>query len=186
MDRKIGVTALLIAVVMVAMAFAGCVGDADDADWKAPAQVDFDSIDVKENNETVEVTFSLLDKDGMMTRASGTVRVIIWDSDGFEMLNKTYDVKAKDFEALTLLGIKIATYTFEIPFSDFQKSHDRAIAAFGDGNTMTGKVVFSYKETSFEEAYDWFDPTIPDALLHPNDAPQADLTVRDQTAAAAS
>jgi hypothetical protein len=177
MSKKIGVTAVLIAVVMVAMAFAGCVGDGSDADWKNPTQITFDSMDVNELNETVEITFSLGDKDDAMTRATGTVRVAIWDTDGFEMLNSTYEVKAKDFDSLTILGIKISTYTFEIPFSEFQKSHDRDVGFMDDGNEMNGRVSFTFKETTFSGDYEWFLPTIPEGLLHPNDAPQADLMV---------
>jgi hypothetical protein len=160
---------------MVAMAFAGCVGDGDDADWKNPTEIELDSIDVNELNETVSITFSLGDKDGMMTRASGSVRVAIWDSKDFEMLNGTYDVKAKDFESFTLLGLKVATYTFEIPFSDFQKSHDRGYDM--NDNSMHGMAWFTFKDNTFGDEYDWLNPTIPDALLHPNEAPEADLTV---------
>ncbi|UCC94249.1 MAG: PKD domain-containing protein [Thermoplasmata archaeon] len=181
MSRKIELAVVLVAVVMVTMAFAGCVGDGDDAEWNKPTQVALDSIDVNEANETVTIVMTLGDKDDLMTRASGTIRIAIWDSKGFEMLNNSFDVKAKDFDSLTILGIKISQYSFEIPFSDFHKSHDRGYDILEGDNAMHGMIWFTHKEETFEDTYDlgWLNPTIPEALLLPNEDPQADLLVHN-------
>jgi hypothetical protein len=178
MSRKIAITAALIAMVTVTMAFAGCVGDADDAEWNKPTQVTFNTIDVNEANETVTITFTLNDKGDENTRATGSVRVAIWDSMDFEMLNKTYEVKAKDFDAWTLFGVKLADYDLEVPFSDFAKSHDRGAGGIDD-NEMHGNVWFTFKEVTFGDDYDWLNPTIPDGLLLPNEAPQADVVIHN-------
>jgi hypothetical protein len=139
----------------------------------------FDSIDVDESNETVSITFSLGDKEDMYTRASGTVRVAIFDSDDFEMLNNTFDVKAKEFESLVILGLKLSQFTQEIPFNTFAKSHDRGYDILAGDNAMHGMVWFTWKEQTFVDVYDsgWLNPTIPEALLHPNEAPEALMTV---------
>ena len=161
------------------MGLAGCVSDPDEADWGDPTMVEFDDIDVDESNETVSVTFSLGDKDDEYTRATGTVRIAIFDSDDFEMLNATFDVKAKEFDSLVILGLKISQYTQEIGFNAFEKSHDRGYDILGGDNAMHGMVWFTWKEETFEDTYDigWLNPTIPEGLLHPNEAPEADLVV---------
>jgi len=179
MSRKIGVVAVLIAAVLVTMGLAGCVSEGDDVDWTKPTQAMLDDIDVNEANETLSITVSLADKEGVDTRASGSVRIAIWDSMGFEMLNKSYDVSSKDFDAISILGLKLSSYTFEIPFSDLAKSHDRGYDTLAGDNAMHGMASFTYKETTFSDTYDmgWLNPTIPDALLLPNEDPQADLMV---------
>ena len=97
------------------------------------------------------------------------------------MLNNTYEVKEKDFDSLTVLNVKISSYTFEIPFSDLQKSHDRGYDLLEGDNAMHIMAWFTFKDSTFEDDYDlgWLNPTIPEALLHPNEAPQADLSVNN-------
>jgi hypothetical protein len=169
----------LVVAILLTMGLAGCVSDPEEADWKDPTQVMFDSIDVDETNETVMITFSLGDKEDMYTRASGTVRIAIFDSDDFEMLNNTFEVKAKDFESLVILGLKLSQYTQEIPFNTMEKSHDRGYDTLAGDNALHGMVWFTWKEETFLDTYDagWLNPTIPEGLLHPNEAPEADLVV---------
>jgi hypothetical protein len=164
---------------MLTMGLAGCVEDPEEADWKDPTQVMLDSISFDETNETVSITFSLGDKDDMYTRASGTVRIALFDSDDFEMLNNTFEVKAKDFDSLVILGLKLSQYTQEIPFNTIEKSHDRGYDTLAGDNAIHGMVWFTWKEETFMDTYDagWLNPTIPEGLLHPNEAPQADLVV---------
>jgi hypothetical protein len=168
-----------VVVLLLAMGLAGCVSDPDEADWKNPVSVSFDDITIEETNETIEVTISLEDKDGSYTRATGTIRVALFDSDDFEMLNATFDVKDKDFDSLVILGLKISQYTQEIGFNALQKSHDRGYDILGGDNAMHGMVWFTWKEQTFEDTYDigWLNPTIPEGLLHPNEAPEGDLVV---------
>ena len=179
MSNRIRLAAVLIAVVLTTVVLAGCTSDPDEADWKTPTQVQFDGLDVDETNETLDVQISLGDKNDKYTRASGTLRVAIFDSDGFEMLNKTYEVKDKDFDSIVFMGIKISAYNFEIPFSDVAKSHDRGYDMLAGDSTMSGMAWFTHKDDTFMDTYDlgWLNPDIPDALLHPNEAPQADLVV---------
>ena len=181
MSEKVRLVAIMVAAVLITVGLAGCVSDPDEADWGAPTQVMFDDIDVDESNETVEIQISLGDKKDEYTRASGTIRVAIWDSKDFEMLNNTLEVKAKDFDSIVFLGIKISAYNFDVPFADFAKSHDRGYDLLEGDKAMHGMVWFTYKEETFTDDYDlgWLNPEIPDALLHPNEDPQADLTVNN-------
>ncbi|NIP34486.1 MAG: hypothetical protein GWN18_18495, partial [Thermoplasmata archaeon] len=138
MSERMRLAAVLLATLVVTMGLAGCVSDPDEADWKTPTQVVFDSMAVDEANETIGVQISLGDKNDEYTRASGTLRVAIFDSKDFEMLNKTYEIKAKDFDSIVFLGIKISAYNMDIPFSDLQKSHDRGYEPLTEDNTMHG------------------------------------------------
>ncbi len=178
MHGRIKVAVALMATVLVTMGLAGCVSDSDEADWGKPTQLMFDSMDVDETNETIEIQISLGDKKDEYTRASGTLRVAIWDSKDFEMLNKTYEIKDKEFESIVFLGIKISAYNMEVPFADMQKSHDRGYDMIAN-KKMHGTVWFTYKEDTMSDDYDLgiLNPIIPDALLHPNAPPEGDLSV---------
>lgn len=173
--------AVLMAAVLVTMGLAGCVSDPDEADWGKPTKIQFDSMDVEEVNETINIQISLGDKNNEFTRASGTLRVAIWDSKGFEMMNKTYEIKAKEFESIVFLGLKISAYNMGIPFADVQKSHDRGYDTMAGDKSMHGMVWFTHKENTFSDDYDlgFNNPTIPDALLHPNAPPEGDLSVNN-------
>jgi hypothetical protein len=181
MNSRTRAIAALIAIVLLTVTLAGCFSNPDETEWGKPTQVQFDSMDVDETNETINIQISLGDKNDEYTRATGTLRVAIWDSKGFEMMNKTYDIKDKDFESVVFLGIKISAYDMEIPFADLQKSHDRGYDMLAGDNTMHGMVWFTYKDQTVTEEYDlgWLNPTIPDGLLYPNDPPEADLSVNN-------
>ena len=181
MKVKKSILAVLVALVLLTMGFAGCVSEGDEDDWKTPTQATFDGLSVNETGQMVEVDFSLADKDDRYTKASGTLRVAIWDSDGFEMLNKTFDIRSKDFFSFVILGLTAASYNLQIPYGDLAKSHDWGYNGLGEftERTMHAMVWFEYKGVTFSEEYDYeyLNPTIPEALLHPNDAPIADLVV---------
>ena len=177
--------AVLVALVLVTMGFAGCVSEGDKDDWKTPTQVFFEGAGfyVNETGNMIEIDFSLGDKDDRYTKASGTLRVAIWDSDDFEMLNKTFEIKSKDFFSIVILGLKATNYELQIPFSDLAKSHDWGYNALGEftENRMHCMIWFEYKDVVFTDEYNsaMLNPEIPEALLHPNDAPMADLTVNN-------
>jgi hypothetical protein len=179
MFDRIRALAVLMAAILVTMGLAGCVSDPDEADWGKPTKVQFDSMEVEETNATINIQISLGDKNDEYTRASGALRVAIWDSKDFEMMNKTYDIKAKEFESIVFLGIKISAYNMEVPFADVQKSHDRGYDTNAGDKSMHAMVWFTHKEDTFSDEYDlgWLNPTIPDALLHPNAPPEGDLSV---------
>ncbi len=171
---------VLLALVMLVGSLAGCVSEGDESDWKNPTGLNLADLSVNETGQKVEVDISLDDKDDMTTKADGTLRVAVWDSTGFEMLNKTWEVSKKDFFGFIFIGIKISQYTLEIPFADFAKSHDRSSGS-GDG-TMHAMAWFTWKDQTFTDDYDlggFLNPDIPDALLHPNEAPMADLVVNN-------
>lgn len=169
----------LIAIAVVTVSFAGCFSNPDEADWGKPTQVMFDSLDVDETNQTIEVQISLGDKNDEYTRATGELRVAIFDSKDFEMMNKTYDIKDKDFESIVFLGIKISGYSMKIPFSDLQKSHDRGYNMMAGNKKMHGMTWFTYKGQTMTDDYDLgiLNTPIPDGLLLPNDPPEGDLSV---------
>ena len=138
----------------------------------------FDGLSVDEGKQVVYVNISLGDAKDLYTRADGTLRVAIFDSDGLEMLNKTFEVKGKDFEVIDLIIAKMTSYSVEIPFADFAKSHDRGYGLLDDEGTMHGMIWFDYKGTEMTDDYDlgWLNPDIPEGLLFPNEDPVPDLT----------
>lgn len=181
MESKNKILAVLVALVLLTMGFAGCVSEGDEDDWKTPTQAIFDSLSVNETGQVVEVDFSLADKDDRYTKASGTLRVAIWDSDDFQMLDKTFDIKEKDFFSFVILGLTAASYELQIPFADLAKSHDWGYDVLGEftERKMHATIWFEYKEVTFTDEYnsEFLNPVIPEALLHPNDAPVGDLVV---------
>ncbi len=185
MNMKKSTLAVLVALVLVTMGFAGCVSEGDEDDFKNPTKVAFLSagFSVNETGQMVEIDFNLGDKDTLATKADGTLRVAIWDSDDFEMLNKTFEIKSKDFFSLVILGLKMTSYTLQIPYADLAKSHDWGYDAPGEftERTMHAMIWFTYKDKSFSDEYntEMLNPDIPEELLHPNDAPQADLVVNN-------
>jgi hypothetical protein len=128
--------------------------------------------------QTVYVNISLVDSKDLYTRADGTLRVALFDSDGLEMANTTFDVKGKDFEVIDFIIAKIVTYSAEIPFAQITKSHDRGYGLLDDEGTMHCMVWFDYKGTELTDTLDdgWLNPDIPEDLLHPNEMPVADMT----------
>jgi hypothetical protein len=180
MSRGRQYLAVLIAIVLAASGLAGCLSDNGNGEtkWAKPVKVMFDDLEVDEANQMVYVNISLGDANDRYTRASGTLRVAVFDSDGLEMLNKTFDVAEKEFEVIDLIIAKITSFSVEIPFADFTKSHDRGYGLLDEEGTMYGMVWFDYKGTALTDTYDWgwLNPDIPDDLLHPNEDPVADLT----------
>jgi hypothetical protein len=181
MELKKSILAVLVALVLLTMGFAGCISEGDEDDWKTPTQAIFDGLSVNETGQMVDVDFSLADKDDRYTKASGTLRVAIWDSDDFQMLDKTFDIKSKDFFSFVILGLTAASYSLEIPFADLAKSHDWGYDGLGEftERKMHATIWFEYKGETFTDDYnsEFLNPEIPDALLHPNEAPVGDLVV---------
>lgn len=180
MDRRYCVVAVAALLTLVA-GLSGCIGDDNGTAWGKPVKVVFTSLGPDTAAQVVYVNFTLGDKNDKYTKGSGTLRVAIWDHDGFEMLNKTYEIKEKDFMSFEILGLKATGYELKVPFADIAKSHDRGYSMIDGDRTMNGKTWFTYKGTTFEDTYDvgFLNPTIPEALLHPNEAPQADLMVNN-------
>jgi len=181
MELKTSILAVLVALVLLTMGFAGCISEGEEDDWKTPTQAIFDGLSINETGQMVDVDFSLADKDDRYTKASGTLRVAIWDSDDFQMLDKTFDIRSKDFFSFVILGLTAASYSLEIPFADLAKSHDWGYDDLGEftERKMHATIWFEYKGETFTDDYnsEFLNPEIPDALLHPNDAPMADLVV---------
>jgi PKD repeat protein len=174
------VIAIAVALTMAVVGFAGCLDDeGNGTDWKNPTQIVFSDLSGDEATQVVLVNFTLGDKEDLVTQADGSLQVAIWDSDGFEMLNKTFTIKAKDFKTLTVGIIKSTSYSLKIPYADFEKSHDRGYNALFEftERTMHGTVWFTFKGDVLTASYDFefLNPEIPDGLLHPNVDPNADL-----------
>ena len=170
-NNKKGLVAA-IALILVATGLAGCTDDnGDGVDWKAPTQLVLGKFAANEENERIVINITLGDSGGLVTQADGTLRVAIFDSNDVEMLNKTWDIKGKDFAVYKDGGVTNTDYELHIPFADFTKSSDR-------GGTMRAMVWFTYKDNTWLKEWDfgWFiNPDIPDALLLPNETPTADL-----------
>jgi hypothetical protein len=185
MKLKKSILAVLVALVLLTMGFAGCVSEGDEDDWKTPTKVFFEGVglSVNETGQMVEIDFSLGDKDDRYTKASGTLGVTIWDSDDFEMLNKTFEIKGKDFFSIVILGLKATSYNLQIPYADMAKSHDWGYDGLGEftERKMHAMISFEYKGKTFtdEANSEFLNPVIPEALLHPNDAPVGDLVVNN-------
>lgn len=181
MELNKRILSVLVVLVLLTMGFAGCVSEGDEDDWKTPTQIIFDGLSVNETGQVVEIDFSLADKDDRYTKASGTLRVAIWDSDDFQMLDKTFDINSKDFFSFVILGLTAASYELQIPYADLAKSHDWGYDGLGEftERKMHATIWFEYKGETFTDEYnsEFSNPVIPEALLHPNDAPEGDLVV---------
>ncbi len=128
------------------------------------------------DNETMALEVVLEDVDDFVTKWSGTFRYIMWDSNDFEMYNKTLEVSADEF---TMEGTEDGVDTWfdhAIAIADIVKTNDRI------ERTMR---VFAWFVTDgltiMQDPYDfWTDLfafEIPEALLLPNEAPEASFTV---------
>jgi PKD repeat protein len=143
--------------------------------YEAPDEV-FVYAEWDDDNETVLLDVVLEDVDDFVTKWSGTFRYIIWDSNDFEMYNKTLEVSADQF---TVEGTEDGIDTwFEtaVDVADILKTNDRlertmrVFAWFvSDGMTLMQDPYDSWTEL--------FAIEIPDGLLLPNEAPDATFTV---------
>jgi hypothetical protein len=173
------VVATSVALMMLAITSTGCVDDGDGTEWKDPTTIVFTTLDVIETRQVVLVNFTLTDKDGLVTKADGALEVTIWDSDGLEMFNRTFTIKAKEFNTFDLGIIKTTSYALEIPFADMARSHDRGYNGpmeFTE-RRLHGTLRFTFGSVEMEDTYhiDLLNPEIPEALLFPNQPPMADL-----------
>ncbi len=173
--------AVLLAIVLATTGLAGCLSEDGNGGtkWGKPTKITVSAFTVDETGEKVVIDFTLGDAKDLVTQADGTLRVAIWDSDDFEMLNKTYDISAKDFFVFKIGPLKSTNYTHEIAFSELAKSHDWGYNGLGEFSErkMHTMAWFEYKGDTFSDGWniDMLNPEIPDALLHPNEAPHHDL-----------
>ena len=170
---------IAVAMAMVTAIFCGCLGDGDDGvKWDKPTQVRVEKVTPDTVGHTVNVTLKMYDVKDQVTEWDVQLRIIAVDSDDFSMLNKTYDIKAKDFKSSTTNNVVDTQYEMKVPFADFTKSKDRIEGLFMMGKRMTVFAWITYGGATYKQS-----PThiiantveIPDALLVPNEAPKADL-----------
>ncbi|MCK5644423.1 MAG: PKD domain-containing protein, partial [Gammaproteobacteria bacterium] len=118
---------------------------------------------------------TLYDATDNRTEWNVELRIIATDSLHFEMLSKTWDIKAKDFASKGTSG-RITFYSMEIPFSDFAKSSDRSYVGIGsDSNKVEFTAWITYDGNTCNTGGSTVRVAIPDTLLLPNESPVADL-----------
>jgi len=119
----------------------------------------------------------MYDAQDQVTQWDVQLRLIAVDSKDFTMLNKTFNIKAKDFKSTTSNNVIDTQYDMAVPFADFARSKDRVAGLF-TGKQMTIYAWIEYGGVTFKQS-----PThlimntveIPAGLLVPNEAPKADL-----------
>jgi len=170
---------MAVAILMVAAIFCGCLGDGDDGvKWDKPTQVRVEKVMPDTVGQKVNITLKLFDVKDQVSEWDVQLRLIAVDSDDFSMLNRTYDIKAKDFKSSTTNNVVDTKYEMSVPFVEFTKSKDRVAGLFMTGKQMTIFAWITYGGSTYKQS-----PThsitntvgIPTGLLVPNEAPRADL-----------
>lgn len=154
--------------------------------WPPPDDVRIEDVEVDEDNETVRIGMYCYDRDDFNTKGPGTLRLTIWDSDDMEMYSGTYKVRDQDFWFRFYNDTYYVSYEVDIPFAEFQTSHDRMVDKPGPpGELEIGRLMRIGCEFSFGNTNIVVGPNhvatyntrieIPEALLYPNEFPTAVL-----------
>jgi hypothetical protein len=112
--------ALLVSILAI---FAIYHGDSTDyvIDWKPPGSIVIDTVEADAENETLIVTFWLIDSEGRVTKWDGLLRVELTDENQEPVLNRTYEVAASHFKDKLDGNILDTYYCLRIPF--FELDH---------------------------------------------------------------
>ena len=177
-DLRVRVT--VISIVLMTSLLCGCVGEDDggtsgDVSWGKPTQVRVEGVSPDEAAAIVNLTVRLYDGSNHVSRWDVQLRLMAQDSLGFEMLNISLPIKARDFTTKTVDNVVDTWYNTSVPFAAFKKSSDKVLA-FLTGRMMTVYAWMTYEGTTYKQS-----PApllinmaiIPDALLLPNIAPSA-------------
>ena len=172
--------ALAVGIALMTSLLCGCVGEdnggtSGGVSWGRPTQVRVEGVSPVEAANAVNLTLRLYDGSNHVSRWDVQVRLMARDSKGFEMLNISMPIKARDFTQQTVDNVVDTWYNTSIPFVAFKRSSDKALG-FLTGRIMTVYAWITYDGTTYRQS-----PApimvnmaiIPDALLLPNIAPSA-------------
>ncbi len=149
--------ALLVAILAV---FAMRNGDSTDygIDWKPPGSIVLDTVEADAENETLTVTFWLIDTEGRVTKWDGLLRVELADENQEPVLNRTYEVAAGHFTNELDGNVLDTFYTLRIPFSEL----DHVTEGILNDPDISVSVRLSFTtddEVLVEDCWWWAPPT---------------------------
>jgi hypothetical protein len=173
----------VIAVMLLTVLLCGCVGDGNGGDgdgvtWEKPTKVRVEGVDAVEPRKAFNITLRLYDGSSRVTEWDVQLRLMAVDSKGLEMLNRTFDVKAKGFTTRTVDRVVDTWYCMTIPFSLFSLSSDKTLG-FLEGRQMVFFAWIVYDGMTYKQSPDNIlinMAIIPDALLLPNQPPVAAIS----------
>jgi len=170
----------VISIVLMTGLLCGCIGGDNggtpgDVTWEEPTQVRVEGVSPVEAGNTVNVSLRLYDGSNHVSRWDVQLRLMARDSLGFEMLNISMPIKARDFTTKTVDNVVDTWYNTTIPFIAFKKSSDKT-PGFLTGRMMTMYAWMTYEGTTYKQS-----PSpllinmaiIPNGLLLPNEPPSA-------------
>ena len=181
-NRKSDLSARVLAIALVLMTglLCGCVGDDNggthgSVSWDKPTQVRVEGVQPDEVANVVNLTVRLYDGSSHVSRWDVQLRLMAQDSKGFEMLNISMPIKARDFTTKTVDNVVDTWYNTTVPFMAFKKSSDKILGIL-TGRMMTAHAWITYEGTTYKQS-----PApllinmaiIPYAMLVPNIAPSA-------------
>ncbi len=177
------VLAPVIAAMLLAVLLCGCVDDGGGGDdggvkWSRPTQVRVEGVSANEERSFFNVSLKLYDASDHVTEWDVQLRLMTVDSKGFEMFNRTFDIKAGDFTTKTVGRVVDTWYNLSLPFSLFAKSSDKKMG-FLEGRIMVFYAWIVYGGMTYKQSPDNIlinMAIIPAALLLPNQPPVASLS----------
>jgi hypothetical protein len=151
--------------------------------WPAPTYVKVESFYIDEENQWMLCDVYLMDETWRSAKWSGDLRIIIHDSNGAVMYNRSERISPSGFNMLSWGDTGWAWYTSWVPFEDIRLSSDR-IEDKGEnesGRWMRVMAEFRYEGAHLRQQPEGYTAvknthTIPDGLLKPNEPPIARLT----------
>lgn len=177
---RLPVRATVVALVVLTSLLCGCIGEDDGGkpgavSWARPTQVRVEGVQPDEGVRLVNLTLRLYDGENHVSRWDVQLRLMARDSLGFEMLNISMPIKARDFTQATVDRVVDTWYNTSVPFVAFKRSSDK-IPGFLSGRMMTVYAWITVDGATFKQS-----PApllinmavIPDALLLPNIPPSA-------------
>jgi hypothetical protein len=151
--------------------------------WPAPTYVKVESFYVDEENGWLLYDVFLMDETWRSAKWAGDLRIIIHDSNGAEMFNRSHHIIPAEFNMISWGDTGWAWYAGWVLFEDIRLSMDRME---DKGDNESGCWMRVLAEFRYEGAHLVQEPegitavknthAIPDGLLKPNEAPQVRLT----------
>jgi hypothetical protein len=151
--------------------------------WPAPTHVKVEAFYIVEDEGWILYDIYLFDDMWRSSKWSGDLRIIVRDSNGAEMYNRSEAIFAADFNMIAWGDVGWAWYRGWVLFEDVHPSTDR-IAEEGDNGSgcwMRVLAEFRYEGVWLKQDPDGHTAikntqTIPDALLMQNEPPTVRLT----------
>ncbi len=150
--------------------------------WPAPTYVKVESFTVIESEGWILYDVFLLDDTWRSAKWSGDLRIIVHDSNGAEMYNRSEPIVAADFNMISWGDVGWAWYRGWVLFEDVHRSSDRIE---DKGDNESGRWMRVLAEFRYDGVHLVQDPegvtavkntmTIPDGLLKPNTPPTVRL-----------